>query len=234
MLVELDERRFLLDPGYLVAEPIPLRPGRAVDVNMPGSRLEYRPVAGRDEFDLSAPRPDIYSTWAEDVGPAGKAAAHVGLYRSTVSEQYVPYIVPQENGNKEDVRWLGFDWRENLRHASDYFEAMYGFAVELIKKGLAYVCTLSPEAFKAYRGVPGKPGMPSPHRDRAVEENLDLFERMHGLLTGAEGSRDDLQSFGKLAALSGVREYPTRVKCASLCWHTMKSALTDGGSVTTE
>lgn len=71
-------------------------------------------------------------------------------------------------------------------------------------------------------------------KGKSETEALDLFERMHGLLTGAEGSRDDLQSFGKLAALSGVREYPTRVKCASLCWHTMKSALTDGGSITTE
>jgi nitrogen fixation NifU-like protein len=71
-------------------------------------------------------------------------------------------------------------------------------------------------------------------KGKSEAEALDLFKRMHGLLTGAEGSRDDLQSFGKLAALSGVREYPTRVKCASLCWHTMKSALTDGGSVTTE
>ena len=71
-------------------------------------------------------------------------------------------------------------------------------------------------------------------KGKSKAEALDLFERMHGLLTGAEGSQDDLQSFGKLAALSGVREYPTRVKCASLCWHTMKAALIDGGSVTTE
>lgn len=71
-------------------------------------------------------------------------------------------------------------------------------------------------------------------KGKSETEALGLFERMHGLLTGAEGSQDDLQSLGKLAALSGVREYPTRVKCASLCWHTMKSALTDGGSVTTE
>ena len=71
-------------------------------------------------------------------------------------------------------------------------------------------------------------------KGKSAEEALALFERMHGLLTGAEGSRDNVESLGKLAALSGVRDYPTRVKCASLCWHTMKSALTDGSSVTTE
>jgi len=71
-------------------------------------------------------------------------------------------------------------------------------------------------------------------KGKTEEEALALFERIHGLLTGAQGSQDNVQSLGKLAALSGVREYPTRVKCASLCWHTMKSALTDGDSVTTE
>ncbi len=79
---------------------------------------------------------------------------------------------------QEDVRWLGFDWENEPLFASDYFEQMYGFAVELIEKGLAYVCTLSPEEFKEYRGVPTRPGTPSPHRDRPVEENLDLFQRM--------------------------------------------------------
>jgi glutaminyl-tRNA synthetase len=77
-----------------------------------------------------------------------------------------------------DVRWLGFDWEGEPKFASDYFERMYGFAEELIEKGLAYVCTLTPEAFKDYRGVPTRPGKPSPHRDRPVEENLDLFRRM--------------------------------------------------------
>ena len=78
----------------------------------------------------------------------------------------------------EDVRWLGFAWEEPARFASDYFEQMYGFAVELIEKGLAYVCTLTPEAFKAYRGVPTRPGMESPHRKQTVAENLALFQRM--------------------------------------------------------
>ena len=77
-----------------------------------------------------------------------------------------------------DVRWLGFDWGERLYYASDYFAQMYEYAEALIQAGKAYVCTLSPEAFKAYRGVPTRPGQPSPSRDRPVAENLDLFRRM--------------------------------------------------------
>ncbi|UCC13222.1 MAG: SUF system NifU family Fe-S cluster assembly protein [Gammaproteobacteria bacterium] len=65
-------------------------------------------------------------------------------------------------------------------------------------------------------------------------EALDLFERIHEMLTGNESDMGDLASLGKLAALSGVRQYPTRVKCASLCWHTMKSALSGGDTVSTE
>ena len=86
-------------------------------------------------------------------------------------QEYVDSII-------DNVRWLGFDWGEHLYFASDYFEQMYGYAVELIRKGLAYVCTLSPEEFKDYRGVPNRPGKESPCRNRPVEENLDLFERM--------------------------------------------------------
>ncbi len=79
---------------------------------------------------------------------------------------------------KEDVHWLGFDWGDRMYYASDYFDQLYGFAEELILAGKAYVCTLSPEEFKQYRGVPGQPGKPSPHRDRPIEESLDLFRRM--------------------------------------------------------
>ncbi len=78
----------------------------------------------------------------------------------------------------EDVRWLGFQWDGDAKYASDYFERMYGIAVELIRKGLAYVCTLTPDEFRDYRGVPTRPGTPSPWRDRPVQENLDLFARM--------------------------------------------------------
>lgn len=79
---------------------------------------------------------------------------------------------------REDVHWLGFDWGDREFYASDYFEKLYSLAEELIKNGKAYVCTLSPEAFKEYRGVPGQAGKPSPHRDRPIEESLDLFRRM--------------------------------------------------------
>lgn len=79
---------------------------------------------------------------------------------------------------KEDVRWLGFDWGSHLHHASDYFERLYGFAVELIRQGKAYVCSLPPEEMRRYRGTLTEPGVNSPYRDRPVEENLDLFARM--------------------------------------------------------
>ena len=78
----------------------------------------------------------------------------------------------------EDVHWLGFDWGEHLYYASDYFGRMYDYAVELIRKGKAYVCQLSIDDFKDYRGVPSRPGRESPFRERPVDENLDLFERM--------------------------------------------------------
>ena len=79
---------------------------------------------------------------------------------------------------KADVHWLGFDWDDRLYFASDYFEQLYGFAIELIQKGLAYVCDLSAEDTRAYRGTLTEPGRDSPWRNRSVEENLDLFRRM--------------------------------------------------------
>lgn len=82
------------------------------------------------------------------------------------------------NSIKEDVRWLGFDWGEHLYHASDYFERLYEFAEELIRKGKAYVCSLSAEEVREYRGTLTEPGKNSPYRDRSAEENLDLFRRM--------------------------------------------------------
>ena len=78
----------------------------------------------------------------------------------------------------EDVKWLGFDWDDRLYYASDYFDQMYDFAVELIKKGKAYVCDLSAEEVSETRGTPSIPSQPSPYRNRSVEENLDLFARM--------------------------------------------------------
>ena len=78
---------------------------------------------------------------------------------------------------KEDVRWLGFDW-DGLYFASDYFERLYNYAVQLIKLGKAYVDSLTAEEIRAYRGTLTEPGKESPYRNRSVEENLDLFERM--------------------------------------------------------
>ncbi|HOL81762.1 MAG TPA: glutamine--tRNA ligase/YqeY domain fusion protein [Ignavibacteriales bacterium] len=78
---------------------------------------------------------------------------------------------------KEDIRWLGFQW-DNEFYASDYFEQLYEWAEYLIKKGKAYVCDLSPEQVREYRGTPTEPGKESPYRNRSVEENLDLFRRM--------------------------------------------------------
>ncbi len=79
---------------------------------------------------------------------------------------------------QEDIRWLGFDWDDRLFYASDYFEQLYEYAVQLIKKGQAYVCDLSAEEIREYRGTLTEPGQDSPYRNRSVEENLNLFERM--------------------------------------------------------
>ena len=79
---------------------------------------------------------------------------------------------------KEDIRWLGFDWGDREYYASDYFEQLYEYAVKLIKKGKAYVCDLSADEIRETRGTLTEPGKESPYRNRSVEENLDLFERM--------------------------------------------------------
>ena len=79
---------------------------------------------------------------------------------------------------KRDVEWLGFKWDGKPRYASDYFDQLYGYAIELIKKGLAYVDELTPEQMREYRGTLTEPGKNSPYRDRSVEENLALFEKM--------------------------------------------------------
>lgn len=90
---------------------------------------------------------------------------------TTEEKEFVDAII-------EDVRWLGVDWGDRLYFASDYFEQMYEYAIELIKKGKAYVCDLSPEELSRMRGTPTEPGIESPYRNRSVDENLDLFKRM--------------------------------------------------------
>ncbi|HCN5595122.1 TPA: glutamine--tRNA ligase, partial [Escherichia coli] len=79
---------------------------------------------------------------------------------------------------KNDVEWLGFHWSGNIRYSSDYFDKLHAYAVELINKGLAYVDELTPEQIREYRGTLTQPGKNSPYRDRSVEENLALFEKM--------------------------------------------------------
>jgi glutaminyl-tRNA synthetase len=79
---------------------------------------------------------------------------------------------------KRDIRWLGFDWEDREYYASNYFQQLYEWAIELIEKGKAYVCDLSPDEVREYRGTLTEPGQNSPYRDRSVEENLDLFRRM--------------------------------------------------------
>jgi glutaminyl-tRNA synthetase len=86
-------------------------------------------------------------------------------------QEYIDSII-------EDVRWLGWDWAEHLYYGSDYFKQMYEYAVQLIKKGRAYVCDLTAEQTREFRGTLTEPGKDSPYRSRSVEENLDLFERM--------------------------------------------------------
>ncbi len=87
------------------------------------------------------------------------------------SQEYVDSII-------EDVRWLGFDWEDRLFYASDYFEQYYAWAVQLVRAGKAYVCDLTADQIREYRGTLTEPGRESPYRNRSVEENLDLLERM--------------------------------------------------------
>ncbi|MFC2119950.1 glutamine--tRNA ligase, partial [Bacteroidota bacterium] len=79
---------------------------------------------------------------------------------------------------KEDIKWLGFNWEDREYYASDYFDQLYEYAIKLVNKGEAYIDALRGEEIKEYRGTPTEPGKESPYRNRTVEENLDLFERM--------------------------------------------------------
>jgi glutaminyl-tRNA synthetase len=110
-----------------------------------------------------------------DFGTADKFGGQCNLRMDDTNptkedEEYVDAI-------KEDIHWLGYDWEDRFHFASDYFDVMYECAVELIKKGLAYICELTPEQMKEYRGDLNTPAK-SPYRDRPVNENLELFEKM--------------------------------------------------------
>jgi glutaminyl-tRNA synthetase len=109
----------------------------------------------------------------------GLAAKNKGLCNlrfddTNPSKEEVEYV----ESIKTDVRWLGFDWEDRLYYASDYFEKLYEYAVQLINAGKAYVCDLSAQEMREYRGTLTQPGKESPYRIRTVEENLDLFDRM--------------------------------------------------------
>ncbi len=99
---------------------------------------------------------------------------HLRMDDTNPTTEDIEYV----NSIMHDVRWLGFDWKDKMFYASDYFERLHQFAVELIRLGKAYVCDLSPEEMIHYRGAPDVPGQDSPFRNRTVAENLDLFERM--------------------------------------------------------
>ncbi|WP_432406767.1 glutamine--tRNA ligase/YqeY domain fusion protein [Wukongibacter sp. M2B1] len=119
----------------------------------------------------------------------GTAEKYNGLYNlrfddTNPSKEDTEYV----NSIQEDVRWLGYDWEDRMYYASDYFDKFYECALLLVKKGKAYVCDLSAEEMREYRGTLKEPGKNSPYRDRSIEENLDLFE---GMKNGEfeEGSR---------------------------------------------
>jgi len=120
------------------------------------------------------------------IGHAKSIVLNFGIaadYRGTCNLRFDDTNPHKENQEfvqaiEQDVRWLGYDWGERLYFASDYFDKLYEFALELIEKGLAYVCALDAEQMRAYRGTLTAPGRASPYRDRPVAENLDLFTRM--------------------------------------------------------
>ncbi|HCE00405.1 MAG TPA: glutamine--tRNA ligase [Armatimonadetes bacterium] len=153
-----------------------------------------------DDFIRQAVREDLASGRFDRVHtrfpPEPNAYLHIGHAKAV----WIDYGIAQEFGGKfnlrfddtnpetedqefvdaiiEDVRWLGADWEDRLFFASDYFEQMYEWACDLIRKGKAYVCDLSPEELSRTRGTITEPGVESPYRNRSVEENLDLFQRM--------------------------------------------------------
>ena len=103
-----------------------------------------------------------------------KGVCHLRFDDTNPTREDVEYV----DSIQEDVRWLGFDWGRNMFYASDYFEQLYEYAVQLIKMGKAFVCDLTAEELIEYRGAPNTPGRESPFRNRSMEENLDLFSRM--------------------------------------------------------
>ncbi len=108
------------------------------------------------------------------IAAENKGVCHLRFDDTNPTKEDVEYV----ESMKEDVHWLGFDWRDKMFYASDYFEQLYQYAVQLIQDGKAYVDSLSADEVRAYRGTLTEPGKESPYRNRSVEENVDLFTRM--------------------------------------------------------
>ena len=108
------------------------------------------------------------------IAAENKGVCHLRFDDTNPTKEDVEYV----ESIKEDVHWLGFDWRDKMFYASDYFEQLYQYAVQLIQDGKAYVDSLSADEVRAYRGTLTEPGKESPYRNRSVEENVDLFTRM--------------------------------------------------------
>lgn len=103
-----------------------------------------------------------------------KGRCHLRFDDTNPGKEEIEYV----ESIQKDVKWLGFDWNEHLYYASDYFDRLYDYAIQLIKEGKAYVCDLNSDEIREYRGTLKEPGKESPYRTRSVEENLDLFQRM--------------------------------------------------------
>ena len=156
----------------------------AVPTNFIRQIIEHDLAAGKHQLIATRfpPEPNGYL----HIGHAKSIVLNFGLaqaFGGTCNLRFDDTNPHKENAEfvaaiKEDVRWLGYDWGERCYFASDYFDQLYGFAVELIKKGLAYVCDLTPEETRTYRGTLTRPGRDSPYRDRTIDENLDLFRKM--------------------------------------------------------
>ncbi|MBA3006573.1 MAG: glutamine--tRNA ligase/YqeY domain fusion protein [Proteobacteria bacterium] len=108
------------------------------------------------------------------IGLENNSPCHLRFDDTNPSKEESAYV----ESIKRDVKWLGFDWGQNLFYASDYFDRLYEYAIQLIKLGKAYVCELSAEEIRTYRGTLTEPGKESPYRNLTIEENLDLFQRM--------------------------------------------------------
>src|SRR5512144_1684972 len=147
--------------------------------------VEHDLAAGTDDGRVATrfpPEPNGYL----HIGHAKSICLNFGVaqeYRGTCNLRFddtnpVTEDVEYVDSIREDVRWLGFSWDDREYYASDYFETLYEIAIALIKDGKAYVDSLSPDEIREHRGTLTEPGRNSPHRDRGVEENLDLFTRM--------------------------------------------------------